>query len=431
MQRRFPFLLPFYALGAVPFGIKETGFSIFLMIFYNQVLGLPAWLVGIAGFLALVVDAAVDPLIGHLAERPARRVPLMLAAILPTCLGFWALFSVLELGHAALFAYLLVLSVVVRVGIGVFEVPSGALLARFAPEYAARTRWTAWRMVAGWAGAIGMAVVTYQVFLVDAEGEGSGLLNKAGYQTFASVAACAMGLAMSVSTLGIARAAAAQTSPAPVIPLRRALSLIWGLVAFRKVLFAMLWVSVSIGMVSVLQTYLAVFLYGLSSGQLAQVTGTMLPAVVAALGAAYWVAARFEKRAVARVAIWGFLLATAGPMIGARLGLLPAAGSGSLTLLLCATTLVATASHVLAIIMLLSMGYDLIDELEAASNARREATIVAIFILMRKLVTGVGILAGGVLLSAGGGEAAVLGPAFVPALCLSLFTFLGLGLRQL
>ena len=29
-----------YGLGAAPFGIKENGFSYFLLIFYSQVLGL-------------------------------------------------------------------------------------------------------------------------------------------------------------------------------------------------------------------------------------------------------------------------------------------------------------------------------------------------------------------------------------------------------
>ena len=32
----------FYGLGSVAFGVKDNGFSFMLMLFYNQVLGVPA-----------------------------------------------------------------------------------------------------------------------------------------------------------------------------------------------------------------------------------------------------------------------------------------------------------------------------------------------------------------------------------------------------
>jgi len=36
-----------YGFGAVAYGIKDNGFSVFLLIFYNQVIGLPAAWVGL------------------------------------------------------------------------------------------------------------------------------------------------------------------------------------------------------------------------------------------------------------------------------------------------------------------------------------------------------------------------------------------------
>ena len=55
--------------GAVAFGVKDSGFSFFLLPFYNLVLGVDAGIVGAALATALIVDALVDPLIGHLSDR--------------------------------------------------------------------------------------------------------------------------------------------------------------------------------------------------------------------------------------------------------------------------------------------------------------------------------------------------------------------------
>ena len=64
-------------LGAMAFGVKDSGFSFFLLIFYNQVLGMDAGLVGLALMLALVFDAVLDPLIGYFSDRMDRRLVLV------------------------------------------------------------------------------------------------------------------------------------------------------------------------------------------------------------------------------------------------------------------------------------------------------------------------------------------------------------------
>jgi hypothetical protein len=80
----------FYGLGSVAFGVKDNGFSYMLMLFYNQVLGVPAKLVALALLTALVFDAVIDPVIGHLSDnlrsRWGRRHPFMYAAALPVAL---------------------------------------------------------------------------------------------------------------------------------------------------------------------------------------------------------------------------------------------------------------------------------------------------------------------------------------------------------
>ena len=98
----------FYGLGSVSEGIKNTAFSAFLLFYYNQVLGLPGTLSGLAILLALVVDAVTDPLVGSISDnfhsRWGRRHPFMYIAALPMAVCFFLLFNPpASLGQTELF----------------------------------------------------------------------------------------------------------------------------------------------------------------------------------------------------------------------------------------------------------------------------------------------------------------------------------------
>ena len=62
-----------YSFGAIGVGIKNNLLGTWLLIYYNQVLGLDALLVSSAIAIALVVDAVSDPLIGVLSDRMRSR----------------------------------------------------------------------------------------------------------------------------------------------------------------------------------------------------------------------------------------------------------------------------------------------------------------------------------------------------------------------
>ena len=77
----------FHGLGAVAYGIKDNGFSVFLLIFYSQVMGLDAGLVGTVIMAALIFHAFADPIIGVLSDRTqsrwGRRLPWLYSAAIP------------------------------------------------------------------------------------------------------------------------------------------------------------------------------------------------------------------------------------------------------------------------------------------------------------------------------------------------------------
>jgi GPH family glycoside/pentoside/hexuronide:cation symporter len=58
-----------YGFGSVAYGVKDAGFGYFLLLFYGTVVGVEPGLVGLAIFIALVVDAISDPVVGYLSDN--------------------------------------------------------------------------------------------------------------------------------------------------------------------------------------------------------------------------------------------------------------------------------------------------------------------------------------------------------------------------
>ena len=84
-----------YGLGSTAEALVFTTTSSFTLLFYNQVRGLDAGLVGTALALGLLVNAFVDPMIGSWSDRTrnrwGRRHPFMYASAVPTAVLSWFL----------------------------------------------------------------------------------------------------------------------------------------------------------------------------------------------------------------------------------------------------------------------------------------------------------------------------------------------------
>ena len=86
-----------YGTGSVADGVKNTTFNTFLLFFYTQVVGLSGSMAGAAIFIALLIDAVTDPLLGSISDnarsRWGRRHPFIYASALPMALCFIGLFN--------------------------------------------------------------------------------------------------------------------------------------------------------------------------------------------------------------------------------------------------------------------------------------------------------------------------------------------------
>ena len=111
--------------------MKNTAFNVFLLFYYNQVLGVSGTWTGVAIFLALCVDAIADPLISslrRLALPLGRRHPFMYAAALPLAVCFALLFPAPDGLSERAAGWLLVFAVGVRVSMTLYVLPSNAMV---------------------------------------------------------------------------------------------------------------------------------------------------------------------------------------------------------------------------------------------------------------------------------------------------------------
>ena len=199
----------FYGFGSISFGIKNNGFSYFVLFVYVFVFGLPAWMAGLALNLILVADAFTDPLVGYYSDRLrskwGRRHPFMYAAAIPVTLSFYFLWSPPDnLTNLELFFYLLICATIIRVFITFYEIPSIALGPELTDNYVERTSLMSYRYFFGWFGGLTTYNLVWWYYAPKYETEiyTSGRFNPDLWPEWGLVAALLIFLGIVVTSLG-------------------------------------------------------------------------------------------------------------------------------------------------------------------------------------------------------------------------------------
>ena len=396
-----------YGLGSLAYGVKDNGFQVLLLLFYNQALGLDAGLAGLAIMIALSIDAFIDPLIGYLSDRLrsplGRRHPFMYAAAVPVAVSYLFLFSPPHgLGQLQLFGYLLGVAVLVRIFIAVYEIPSAALVAELTESYDERTAFISYRYFFGWVGGLTMAILAFSVFLHTDATHPAAQLNIGGYARYGIAASIIMFLAILVSAAGTqsavqpVEAAVAHTPPARNlwVELRASLGTRSAVTAQIATLLMLLATSLYWG----LGTFFNLYAFNLSTTQISILTASSFISAGLSLFTTPWLSSRFDKRKVALVVGLLLVLILPLPLVLSLLGFLPTLASGGLVPFLFVMNVIATTFLIAVPTLLASMAADVVEEIEVKTGQRFEGMIFSLNVFAQKFASGLAVLGATVIL---------------------------------
>lgn len=396
--------------GSAAYGVKDNGFSVFLLIFYNQVLGLDAGAVGFVLLMALLLDALIDPLVGYWSDKThsrwGKRHPWMYGAILPMAGAWLMLWHPPALGPQALLAYLLLLAFILRAAVSCYEIPGLAVLTGLTSDYDERTSLTRWRFVFGWGGGLLLMTMGFALFLVPTPTYPVGLLNVDGYHLYGWVGAAMMVLATSVAALTTHRRIAALASQPPTHlplgPTLRKLRQTLSNRAFLVLLGSSLFAYVNQGLTFSATSYLLNLYWEMPQSGFLAYSASLFAGVVGAFLLVGLLQSRIEKRSGA-VVLGGISLAFAvAPYLLRMAGLFPLPGDPLLIPLLFALVTISNSLAVASMMLAQSMAADVIEASQMETGERAEGVFFSAYFFTQKCATGVGLFLTGTIVSFAG-----------------------------
>ncbi|MBO9713165.1 MAG: MFS transporter [Sphingomonas sp.] len=394
-----------YGFGAVAYGVKDFGFLTFLLLFYNQVVHLPAEQVGFAIMCALFLDAFIDPAIGVLSDRTrsrwGRRHPWMYGAALPIAIGWWLLWNPPAGSHGLQLAWLFATAVIVRTAVSAFEVPSQALSPELTADYDERTRIMAYRYLFGWGGGMAMMMAAYGWFLAPGPGQEAGQFSRGGYPGFAIGGAALMALAILTSAIGthgeIRRLPRADVAKKPRGETFRDF---WQTIsnrAFLTLMGAALCYYSAQGISFSLSNYLYAHVWRMEGSDYLWMSLVLL----AGAATAFVIAPRVARRIGKPRAAMGFMIAAAlllaTPYVLRLVGFFPEPGNPVLFPLLFAIFYFNTSCSVSSTILGASMLADVVEYSEMDTGRRSEGVFFAGSFFIQKCTSGLGIFGSGLI----------------------------------
>jgi Na+/melibiose symporter-like transporter len=379
--------------------------GIFVLFFYNSVMGLPAALAGVGVTAGLVVDALVDPYIGFRSDHSrnpfGRRHFFMLygALLMGPC------FSLLfmpprNLGTVPLFLWLLVTSVTFRFFSASYRIPYLSLGAELTSDYDERTRVIAVRSLFGLLGMLAGSALPFLLFFPRAAAGADPKLHYAAYPKIGIFFGAMMTLCGLAAVFGTRACRTVGALAKTAQQARQFYSSMW--LFLRDSQFRTLWLSFTLCMLSVVVNFsLAVHFFKwyaqVNDGRtLSAVQTCFYVGALAGVFAWLWISRHGEKRNLFIASTLGLsaLLCCAYLLVGA--GSLFGAGN---PMPLLAGNLLAGAFASALWVLPFSMMADVVDRDELSSGMRREGTCFGLLNLGEKVAAGAALALSGALLN--------------------------------
>ena len=395
----------FYGSASIAYGIKNNAFSYLLLIYANQVLGLPGYLASLALAIAMIWDAVSDLLLGHWSDKTSsrlgRRHPFMYAAFFVLPITFYALFNpVIELNEDNTFYYVLVLALLIRTGTTLFEVPSTALLPDLETDYDRRNNWLALRHFFGWTGGNGIHMINF-MFWVGAYGVAS----QTGYGIYGIAGALLIAAAILVSSFGTQKVAAALPKPSEpfrFLAIKREIKQICQSVKnknFAALFFFGLTVGIAGGLGTALYLYNTTYFFGFSGKQISVTAIGVLISPMIAYWAAPYLGKQFGKKRAAIYAILVNIMLYPMPYILLLTGYWPELGSWTSLYIYSGFIVMEVICGIVGGVLLDSMMADVVEDSELKTVRRSEGLFYAARGFAAKAISAGGIVGAGTIVS--------------------------------
>ena len=398
----------FYASGAVANGVKTDAFTFFLLFFYSNVIGLSPGLASLAIFIALMVDAFTDPLMGVISDRTrhkfGRRHPYFLLGMIPMGLSYFMLFSIQtswELSQQYLFVWMLTFTMLTRLGMTIFEVPHRSLGSEMSRSYTERTSIFATRELFGWMGGLFNAFLAYTIFFKDTPDYMPGTKNPEPWIYYGMTGATIMCISVLVTYFGTLKYRETYEVEIAAFNLRLILNQIFIALKNKSFLiffFGYLFIAVSWGMGSSLQIYMNTYFWEFKSIMLASYLGIYVLSTISAFLLVPALVKVIEKRTILLLAIMFAALIPPIPIFLFINGFLPASGTWDLFYATIPFVYIGNTCLSSSAIIRESMLGDISDEVQLDSKIGQQGLMFASSSLIGKLNTGLGILMAGIAL---------------------------------
>jgi glycoside/pentoside/hexuronide:cation symporter, GPH family len=392
-----------YGIGEIPVTATMVLLGLFLLFFYNSVMGMSAPLVGIATAAGLVLDAILDPFIGYRSDRSrhrlGRRRSFMLAGAATMGICFALLFCPpRSLGSAGLFLWLFACSMLFRFTTAVYRIPYLSLGAELSHDYDVRTMIMAVRAICGLAGALIAGGLSFLLFFRDAAAISDPKLNYGNYPAMG----VAFGALLSIAGLiAFWSTSGHRDSTIPDLGARARGFLSGFRITMRNRDFRAVWLSFTLFYTAVvlnasLAVHFLTWCAGITDSAMFSVVETAF-GIGAAGGVLLWmaVARRSEKRNSYILGMLGtaLLLGAASLLIGPHKPL----GVGHAGPLIAGYALAGIFASALWVLPP-SMLADITDQDELATGSRREGIYFGVLNFGEKIASGAAVLLSGFLL---------------------------------
>jgi glycoside/pentoside/hexuronide:cation symporter, GPH family len=392
-----------HGLGAFAYGIKDNGFSVFLLIFYNQVLGLNASIVGAVIMIALIVDAFIDPFIGELSDRTqtrwGRRLPWLYSAAIPVGVAWMLLWHPPELSDTGLLLWLFFTAIVTRALIAMCEVPSISLIPELTSDYDERTQFTRYRLLFAWCGGLLILILAYGVFFTGPKG----VSDPAGYNAFAICGALMMTGSVLFSAFGQHKWVAKQSPPArPAHSLSQALREMRATLsnkAFLWLMSAALFGLINQGMTFALSNYLLAYLWQLERMEMLYYSLVLFTSVVIAFAILPKVSGRLGKKNAAMLFAAITLIVNTALYLCWLLNLVPGGHEEPSSLFMFVFAIFSNTAAIAMMMLVPSMMADVVEASQIETGRRSEGLFFAGYFFTQKCAVGIGTFIAGIILT--------------------------------